>query len=169
MYVVDTTPESRKNRIAALDRLAALNPMRSSPVTRSPARPTLPRRYKRASVTYRTSIGCSEIRPGAVRSDDGGLSALGSQSVVVDVWIPGGITQKTELPRRTYTKSWSSFPRVENTNSRTLKVGHVPGRNGQTVHQGSGCDEGITIRARVRYVKRCASPGDIGVNRKDTG
>src|SRR5580700_2022101 len=102
-------PESRKNWIAALDRLAALNPTMSSPVTRSTARPTLHRRYKRASVTYRTSIDCSEIRPGAVRSDDGALSALGSQSVVVDVWIPRGITQITELPRRTDTKSWSSF------------------------------------------------------------
>src|ERR1700733_3256044 len=34
-----------------------------------------------------------EIRPGAVRSDDGAVSALGSQSVVVDVRIPRGVTE----------------------------------------------------------------------------
>jgi hypothetical protein len=61
----------------------------------------------------------------------------------------------------------SSFPRVEDTDSRTLKVGHIPGRDGQTVHQGCGCDEGVTIGARVRYVKRRASLGDGGINRKD--
>src|ERR1700728_1402241 len=33
-----------------------------------------------------------DIRPGAVRSDDGAIPALGGQSVVVDVWIPRGIT-----------------------------------------------------------------------------
>src|ERR1700692_642081 len=34
----------------------------------------------------------SDIRPGTVRSDDGAVPALGSQSVVVDVRIPRGIT-----------------------------------------------------------------------------
>src|SRR5271170_2008552 len=34
-----------------------------------------------------------EIRPGAVRSDDRAIPALGSQSVVVDVRIPGGISR----------------------------------------------------------------------------
>ena len=62
MYVGDTTPESRKNWIAALDRLAALNPRLSSPVTRSRARPTLPRRSRTPSVTSRTSIGCRKQR-----------------------------------------------------------------------------------------------------------
>src|ERR1700721_3763810 len=33
-----------------------------------------------------------DVRPGAVRSDDGAIPALGGQSVVVDVRIPGGIT-----------------------------------------------------------------------------
>src|ERR1700679_1252395 len=33
-----------------------------------------------------------EVRPGAVRSDDGAIPALGSQSVVADVRISGGIT-----------------------------------------------------------------------------
>ena len=51
MYVGDTTPESRKNWIADLDRLAALNPRWLSPVTRSLARPTLPRRSRTPSVT----------------------------------------------------------------------------------------------------------------------
>src|ERR1700683_4887019 len=33
-----------------------------------------------------------DVRPGTVRSDDGAIPALGGQSVVVDVWIPRGIT-----------------------------------------------------------------------------
>src|SRR5277367_2435607 len=33
-----------------------------------------------------------DVRPGVVRSDDGAIPALGSQSVVVDVRIPRGIT-----------------------------------------------------------------------------
>src|SRR5580692_11413680 len=33
-----------------------------------------------------------EVRPGAVRSDDGAVPALGSQSVVVNVRIPAAIT-----------------------------------------------------------------------------
>ena len=87
---------------------------------------------------------------------------------LADVRIPRRLTHITDLPRRTDRKSCSSFPRVENTNSRALKVGYIPGRDGQAVHEGCGCDEGITIGARVRHVKRRASPGDIGVNRKDT-
>jgi len=60
MYVGDTTPESRKNWIAALDRLAALKP--TMVVTRRLARPTLPRRSQKPSVTYRTSIACRKPR-----------------------------------------------------------------------------------------------------------
>src|ERR1700688_52424 len=33
-----------------------------------------------------------DVRPRAVRSDDGVIPALGGQSVVVDVWIPAAIT-----------------------------------------------------------------------------
>jgi glyoxylase-like metal-dependent hydrolase (beta-lactamase superfamily II) len=62
MYVGDTTPESRKNWIADLERLAALNPRWLSPATRSLARPTLPRRSRTPSVTLRTSIGCRKPR-----------------------------------------------------------------------------------------------------------
>ena len=62
MYVGDTTPESRKNWIADLDRLAALTRRLSSPATRSLARPTLLRRSKTPSVTCRTSIGCRKLR-----------------------------------------------------------------------------------------------------------
>src|SRR6202142_1066274 len=109
-----------------------------------------------------------DLRPGAVRSDDRAIPALGSQSVVVDVRIPAAISYITELRRRTNTKTRSSFPRVEDTDSRALKVGYIPGRDGQTVHQGCGCDEGVTIGARVRYVKHRASLGDGGINRKDT-
>ena len=58
-YAGDTTPESRKSWIAALDRLAALNPATVVAGHKKPgARPTLPRRSKTPSVTCRTSIGC---------------------------------------------------------------------------------------------------------------
>jgi hypothetical protein len=87
---------------------------------------------------------------------------------VVDVRIPGGIALHNEMRRRTYTKTCSGFPRVNDTDSRTLKVGYIPGRDGQTVHQGRGCDKGTTIGARIRYVKRRASLGDGGIYRKDT-
>jgi len=46
MYVGDTIPESRKNWIAALDRLAALNPAIVVAGHKKLARPTLPRRSK---------------------------------------------------------------------------------------------------------------------------
>jgi hypothetical protein len=36
------------------------------------------------------------------------------------------------------------------------------------VHEGGGCDEGVTIGARVGYVKGRASLGDGSVNRQDT-
>ena len=74
----------------------------------------------------------------------------------------------TELRRRTDTETCSSFPRVKDTHSCSLKVAYIPGRNGQAVYQGRGCDEGVTIGARVRYVKRRASLGDGGINRKET-
>jgi len=63
LYVGDTTPESRQNWIAALDRLAALNPAIVVAVTRSLARPTRPRRSRTPSVTYRTLVGCRKPRP----------------------------------------------------------------------------------------------------------
>src|ERR1700746_918265 len=39
----------------------------------------------------RSAAESSGVRPGAVRPDDGAVPALGSQSVVVDVRIPGAI------------------------------------------------------------------------------
>ena len=74
----------------------------------------------------------------------------------------------TELRRRTDTETCSSFPRVKDTHSCSLKVAYIPGRNGQAVYQGRGCDKGVTIGARIRHVQRRAAPGDIGVDRKDT-
>jgi hypothetical protein len=62
MYVGDITPESRKNWVAALDRLAALKPAiagESGAPRRTPCQP-----------------------------DDRALPQLGSQPVVVDVRIP---------------------------------------------------------------------------------
>ena len=60
----DTTPESRKNWIAAPDRLAALNP---------------------------AMVVAGHKKPGAPDSPST-IPALGSQSVVVDVRIPAAIT-----------------------------------------------------------------------------
>ena len=95
MYVGDTTPESRKNWIAALDRLAALEPgdccRRSQEAWRArlslddPGHQALP-------AGLRSAAENRDVRPGAVRSDDGAVPALGSQSVVVDVRIPAAIT-----------------------------------------------------------------------------
>ena len=65
-------------------------------------------------------------------------------------------------------KTCSSYPRIEHTHSRTLKVGYIPGRDGKAVHEGCGCYKGVTIGARVWYVKRRASLGHSGVNRQDT-
>ena len=95
MYVGDTTPESRKNWIAALDRLAALNP--AMVVGRSQedwgARLSLDDpRHQALPAGLRSGAENRDIRPGAVRSDDGAVPALGSQSVVVDVRIPRDIT-----------------------------------------------------------------------------
>src|SRR6202166_2032365 len=49
-------------------------------------------RHQTLPAGLRSAAENSDIRPGAVRSDDGAVSALGSQSVVVDVRIPRGIT-----------------------------------------------------------------------------
>ena len=65
-------------------------------------------------------------------------------------------------------KACSSRPRIEHNHSGAFKVGYIPGRDGKTVHEGCGCDEGVTIGARIRYVKRRASLGDGGVNGQDT-
>lgn len=65
-------------------------------------------------------------------------------------------------------KTRSRSPRIEHTHSHTLKVRHIPGRDRQTVHEGRGCDEGVTIGARVRHVKARASLSDGGINRQDT-
>ncbi len=65
-------------------------------------------------------------------------------------------------------KTCSRPPRIEHNRSGTLKVGYIPGRDGQTVHESCSCDEGVSIGARVRYVKRRAALGDGGINRQDT-
>jgi hypothetical protein len=41
-----------------------------------------------------------DIRPGAVRSDDGAVPALGSQSVVVDVRIPAAMNWRKRATLR---------------------------------------------------------------------
>lgn len=67
--------------------------------------------------------------------------------------------------RRTGWKWCSGSPRVEDIHSHTIKVSYIPGRDGQTVHKGCGCDESVSIRARVRHVKRRAPLGNSAVNR----
>ena len=62
IYVGDTTPESRKNWIAALDRLAALNPAMVVAGHEAWSAWTLPQQSKGPNATYRTSIGCSKLR-----------------------------------------------------------------------------------------------------------
>ena len=102
MYVGDTTPESRKNWIAALDRLAALNPAIVVAGHKKPGAPDSPstiwetKRYLRR---LRSGAENRDLRPGVVRSDDGAIPALGSESVVVDVRIPTGLIGQHEYER----------------------------------------------------------------------
>lgn len=70
-----------------------------------------------------------------------------------------------EIRRRTDTKSYSGLPRIEHIHSHAVKVSYIPSRDGQTVHKGRGCDESVSIGARVRHVKRRASLGYGGINR----
>ena len=91
MYVGDTTPESRKNWIADLDRLAALNPTIVVAGHKKPGAPDSPSAIqdtKRYLEDFDRRAENRDVRPGAVRSDDGAIPGLGGQSVVVDVRIP---------------------------------------------------------------------------------
>ena len=102
MYVGDTTPESRKNWIAALDRLAALNPtmvVAGHKKTGAPDSPSTIQDTKRYLEDFDRLQKTANVRPGAVRSDDGAIPALGSQSVVADVRIPGGITAHNRIEK----------------------------------------------------------------------
>ena len=60
MYVGDTTAESRKNWIAALDRLAALNPAIVVAGHKKPGAPDSSSVIEELSVTFNNSAGCSE-------------------------------------------------------------------------------------------------------------
>ena len=102
MYVGDTTPESRQNWIAALDRLAALNPAMVVAGHKKPGAPDSPSTIQDTKRYLQDFDRCAEnrdVRPGAVRSDDGAVPALGSQSVVVDVRIPAAITHINRVGR----------------------------------------------------------------------
>ncbi len=95
--VGDTTPESRENWIAALDRLAMLSPAilvagHKKPGARlSPGDPG----HRALPAGLRSGAKNRDVRPGVVRSDDGGIPALGSQSILVDVRIPAVIASST--------------------------------------------------------------------------
>ena len=94
MYVGDTTPESRKNWIAGPGPVSGAEPddcchwsqeaWRARLSLGDPGHEALPR-------GLRSGAENRDVRPGPVRSDDGTIPGLGSQSVVADVWIPGGI------------------------------------------------------------------------------
>ena len=56
----------------------------------------------------------------------------------------------SRIPATTDMKSCSRLPRIEHTHSHTLKVGYIPGRDSQTVHEGRRCYEGVTIGAEGR-------------------
>jgi hypothetical protein len=100
MYVGDTTPESRKNWIAALDRLAALKPAIVVAGHKKPGAPDSPstiqdtKRYlqdfdrlqKTATSDQELFDQMTELYP-----------SLGSQSVVVDVRISAAITHINRL------------------------------------------------------------------------
>src|SRR5580658_4909187 len=53
------------------------------------------RRYQALPPGLRSAAENRDVRPGAVRSDDGAVSALGGQSVVVDVRVPAAITYES--------------------------------------------------------------------------
>jgi glyoxylase-like metal-dependent hydrolase (beta-lactamase superfamily II) len=91
MYVGDTAPESRRNWIADLDRLAALNPTIVVAGHKKPGAPGDPG-HQALPCGLRSGAENRDVRPGPVRSNDGVIPGLGSQAVVVDVWIPGCIT-----------------------------------------------------------------------------
>jgi glyoxylase-like metal-dependent hydrolase (beta-lactamase superfamily II) len=80
MYVGGTTPESRKNWIAALDRLEALKPTIVVAGHKKPgARLSLDHpRDQALPAGLRSGAENRGVRPGAVRSDDGTIPALGS-------------------------------------------------------------------------------------------
>ena len=103
MYVGDTTPESRKNWIAALDRLAALNPAMVVAGHKRPGAPDSPSTIqdtKRNLQDFDRLQKTAKSGPAALRSDDRAISALGSQSVLVDVRIPAAITFIFAVPCR---------------------------------------------------------------------
>src|ERR1700690_1717698 len=57
-------------------------------------------RHQALPAGLRSTAENREVRPGAVRSDDGAIPALGSQSVVVDVWISAAIISLHKLRSR---------------------------------------------------------------------
>ena len=93
MYVGDTTPESRKNWVAALDRLAALKPAIVVAGHKKPGAPDSPSAIED---TKRYLLDFDRLQQ-TTASDEELFNqmtelypALGSQSVVVDVRIPQG-------------------------------------------------------------------------------
>jgi glyoxylase-like metal-dependent hydrolase (beta-lactamase superfamily II) len=95
MYVGDTTPESRNDWIAALDKFAALKPAIVVAGHRKPGAPDSPSAihgHEAIPAGLRSGAENREIRAGVVRSDDGAIPALGSQSVVVGVRVPAAMT-----------------------------------------------------------------------------
>jgi glyoxylase-like metal-dependent hydrolase (beta-lactamase superfamily II)/predicted enzyme related to lactoylglutathione lyase len=100
IYVGDTTPESRKNWIAALDRLAALNPTMVVAGHKKPGAPDSPstiqetKRYLQDfDQLQKTANSERELFDQMTE-----LPTLGSQSVLVDVRISDAINHGNRLP-----------------------------------------------------------------------
>jgi hypothetical protein len=90
IYVADTTPDSRENWIAALDRLAGLNPkiaVASHKKTGAPDTPGCHRGDKALPARLRPAPGSDIQRPGPLRRHDRAVSRLGQPPGVVDVQV----------------------------------------------------------------------------------
>ena len=99
MYVGDTTPESRKNWIAALDRLAALNPAIVVAGHKKPGAPDSPLTIQE---TKRYLQDFDRVQKTATSDQElfDQMTELYRQSVVVDVWISGGLSCINRISRK---------------------------------------------------------------------
>ena len=95
MYVGDTTPREPKELDRGARPVSGAEPgdccRRSQDAWRARLSLDDPR-HQALPAGLRSGAKNRDVRPGAVRSDDGAIPALGSQSVVVDVRIPAAIT-----------------------------------------------------------------------------
>ena len=111
IYVGDTTPESRKNWIDALDRLSALNPAtccRRSQETRRARFAFHNPRNQALPTGLRSAAEDREVRPGTIRSDDRAIPGLGRQSIMAHVRIPSTVIDSQQLTDDCWSVNWRS-------------------------------------------------------------